>query len=91
MSDIRLKLPEIIAREKTLDRWAAGTEHHPKSEELFLFLSELDFNVYGDYFRWKAGGDGDNGETLMYQLDAFFEAKEPAAPNLTNPTEKGEE
>jgi hypothetical protein len=26
-----------------------------------------------DYFCWKTGGDGDNGETLMYQMDAFFE------------------
>jgi hypothetical protein len=22
---------------------------------------------------WKTGGDGDNGEELMYHLDAFFE------------------
>ena len=24
-------------------------------------------------FYWKQGGDGDNGEALMYELDAFFE------------------
>ena len=76
MSDIRLRLKEIVEAEKTKDRWGDGIDHHPKSEELFLFLSELDFTVYGDFFHWKSGGDGDNGETLMYQLDAFFEAKD---------------
>ena len=37
------------------------------------FLSEHDFLDYNDYFCWKVGGDGDNGESLMYQMDAFFE------------------
>lgn len=34
---------------------------------------EHDFNDYDDHFCWKKGGDGDNWETLMYQMDAFFE------------------
>jgi hypothetical protein len=29
-----------------------------------------------DYFGWKCGGDGDNGETLMYELDILFEERE---------------
>lgn len=57
-----------------LDRWAIGIPHHPKSEELMAFLQEIDYEVYDDHFCWKVGGDGDNGESLMYQLDAFFEA-----------------
>jgi hypothetical protein len=32
-----------------------------------------DFKDYDDSFQWNIGGDGDNGETLSYQLDAFFE------------------
>lgn len=56
-----------------LNRWENGIEHHPKSKRLMLFLSEHDFNDYGDHFCWKFGGDGDNGEALMYQMDAFFE------------------
>lgn len=56
-----------------IDRWSEGVEHHPMSERLVRFLAEHDYNDYLDYFRFKVGGDGDNGETLMYQMDAFFE------------------
>jgi len=56
-----------------IDRWGEGVEHHPKSIRLIAFLIEHDFEDYCDYFCWKSGGDGDNGETLMYQMDAFFE------------------
>ena len=54
-------------------RWENGTPHHPMSERLARFLGEHDYTDYGDYFCWKFGGDGDNGETLMYEMDAFFE------------------
>ena len=56
-----------------INRWEEGVPHHPNSERILEFLKEHDFNDYGDYFCWKTGGDGDNGESLMYQLDAFFE------------------
>lgn len=56
-----------------INRWEEGVEHHPMSERIIEFLEEHDLNDYGDYFCWKSGGDGDNGEALMYQLDAFFE------------------
>jgi hypothetical protein len=59
-----------------LNRWEDGIDHHPMSERLMSFLKEHDFNDYGDYFCWKTGGDGDNGEILMYQMDAFFEMLE---------------
>jgi hypothetical protein len=54
-------------------RWSKGVDHHPMSERLMRFLCDHDFVDYDDYFCWKMGGDGDNGETLMYQMDAFFE------------------
>ena len=54
-------------------RWEEGIDHHPMSEKLVAFLSEHDFYDYSDCFQWKYGGDGDNGETLMYEMDAFFE------------------
>jgi hypothetical protein len=58
----------------TLDkRWKNGKEHHPMSQRIMDFLEEYDFNQNGDRFCWKIGGDGDNGEDLMYELDAFFE------------------
>jgi predicted GIY-YIG superfamily endonuclease len=56
-----------------LKRWEEGIDHHPMSERLMRFLEKHDFNDYGDHFCWKVGGDGDNGETLMYEMDAFFE------------------
>ena len=56
-----------------IDRWEDGVEHHPMSMRLMEFLSKHDFNDHNDYFCWKSGGDGDNGEQLMYEMDAFFE------------------
>lgn len=55
------------------DRWGEGIDHHPMSLRLMKFLKEHDMKDYGMYFDWSTGGDGDNGETLMYQMDAFFE------------------
>jgi hypothetical protein len=55
------------------DRWEQGIDHHPMSKRLMKFLEEHDLKDYGDYFCWKVGGDGDNGEILMYEMDAFFE------------------
>lgn len=62
-----------------IDRWSEGREHHPMSKRLASFLAEHDFKDYGDYFGWKIGGDGDNGETLMFEMDAFFEMLDRAA------------
>lgn len=50
-----------------------ATKHNSKSVDIFRFLDTLDF-VLGDYFCFKSGGDGDNGEMLMSELDAYFEA-----------------
>lgn len=57
-------------------RWENGEEHHPKSVELFAALSEIDLKFGGDYFCWKSGGDGDNGEHLLYEMDIYFETLE---------------
>ena len=57
-------------------RWENGVEHHPKSIELFKRIAEIDFEHMDDHFNWKSGGDGDNGEALMYLLDIYFEEKE---------------
>ncbi len=54
-------------------RWENGTDHHPKSIVLFNALSMIDFDIGGDFFCWKKGGDGDNGEYLMYEMDIYFE------------------
>lgn len=54
-------------------RWEQGIPHHPKSKELFKAISNIDFKFCDDYFCWKSGGDGDNGEILMYELYIYFE------------------
>lgn len=55
-------------------RWEQGIPHHPKSEELFAALAKIDLDFGNDYFGWKSGGDGDNGEHFMYELDIYFES-----------------
>jgi len=57
-------------------RWENGANHHPKSEELMEALMNIDLKYNNDYFCWKKGGDGDNGELLMYQMDIYFECLE---------------
>ena len=68
------KKPRVPSNEP--DRWGQGIEHHPRSEELVRFVAENDFENYDDHFQWKVGGDGDNGESLMYEMDSFFEQEE---------------
>lgn len=54
-------------------RWQLGMSHHPKSIELYKSIEKLDWDFGGDYFGFKSGGDGDNGEHLMYLMDIHFE------------------
>lgn len=55
--------------------YGMAKEHHPKSEEIYRFISEIDFQ-HGDFFAFKSGGDGDNGEFLMDLLDCYFQSKQ---------------
>lgn len=57
-------------------RWEQGIDHHEKSEELYKKIADADWNYGNDYFCFKSGGDGDNGETLMYLLDIIFEQED---------------
>ena len=47
-------------------------KHLPETIQLFNFISKLDLEEADDYFGWKSGGDGDNGEVLMNELDEYF-------------------
>ena len=58
------------------ERYAAGTPHDPRSIELYREIAEIDFEEGGDVFCFKSGGDGDNGEHLMYLLDVYFAKKD---------------
>lgn len=57
-------------------RWEQGMNHHPESERIMKILMEADEKYGDDYFCWKKGGDGDNGETLMFTLDVYFEKRD---------------
>ena len=53
------------------ERWEQGIEHHPKS--LIIQKGLKDQDTHGI---WDWGGDGDNGEDLLYQLDVIFSQEE---------------
>ena len=52
-------------------RWEEGIPHHTKSKEVGDLIFELD--TYGAY---SFGGDGDNGEEILYYLDIYFEMED---------------
>ena len=54
------------------ERWEQGIPHDQRSEALARRLAKIDM-ANGDFFCWKFGGDGDNGEELLYLLDIYFE------------------
>lgn len=54
-------------------RWEKGIGHHPLSKKIYAAIAAIDFEHGGDHFCFKSGGDGDNGEHLMYLLDIFIE------------------
>ena len=67
----------------TKDRWSAGINHHPDSDILVRELADIDFEFFDDHFCWKVGGDGDNGEALMYELDLLMELRDFENENMT--------
>jgi hypothetical protein len=65
------KFPEIETN--ITKRWEQGMDHHPMAEKTARALDCIDWMFCGDFFHWKFGGDGDNGEFLLYELDIYFE------------------
>lgn len=57
-------------------RWETGMEHHPEADKIVRALAELDCKIGGDSLDISLGGDGDNGETMMYLLSIYFEARD---------------
>jgi hypothetical protein len=75
--EAKLREIKILGVETDINkRWAAGMDHHPQSRRLYEIISTMDHKYGGDYFEFKSGGDGDNGEHLMYLLDIYFEQQE---------------
>ncbi len=57
-------------------RWEEGIPHDPRSVEIFKHIAKVDFEECKDFFGFKSGGDGDNGEHLMFLLDDYFHQKD---------------
>ena len=51
-------------------RWEEGVDHEDESVFLVLYMRGADVDYTADI---RVGGDGDNGEDLMYLLDCLFE------------------
>jgi hypothetical protein len=56
-----------------LDRWSKGIDHDRRSEKIGRALGTIDYEIFDDSMDLKFGGAGDNGETLMYALDIYFD------------------
>ena len=72
--------PEVKLTISPDDRWDQGIEHDPRSEALYGFLAEYDWKFGDDSMGLRAGGDGDNGEALMYLLDEYYAALDSENP-----------
>ena len=57
-------------------RWEQGIDHHPEAKKIFEMIAEGDFYFTDDYFCWRSGGDGDNGEALMFGLSVILELRD---------------
>ncbi len=55
------------------ERWEQDIPHDPRSEKLVRMLADIDEEYNNDTFNFKFGGDGDNGEELLYLFDIYFE------------------
>jgi hypothetical protein len=66
-------------------RWEDGDDHDSRSEALYKFIADTDFKHCGDSFCFKSGGDGDNGETLMFILDCWFAQQHTSPPAQRKP------
>jgi hypothetical protein len=52
-------------------RWEEGVPHDPRAVDLAKHLARID-DANDCQFDFRFGGDGDNGEVLMYLLDVYF-------------------
>lgn len=53
-------------------RWENGIPHRGQAVKLFMQITNVDYDNH-DYFKWRLGGDGDNGEELMFILDILYD------------------
>lgn len=62
-------------------RWEQGIDHHPEAKKLAKEIAAIDWMFGDDGFGFKFGGDGDNGDELIYLLNILFDLKDAEARN----------
>jgi len=67
MTELSKELHEMTPEE----RWEEGIEHNPESLDIRKFFEDND-----PHGLWEFGGNGDNGEDMLYLLDCYFAKKE---------------
>lgn len=55
------------------ERWEKGIPHKPEVGKLVHLISKMDWDMNSGALDIKMGGDGDNGEDLMYILDELID------------------
>jgi len=68
-----MTIPKRKALLSVGERWKRGVHHDHRSIAVYKSIAKIDFEQCSDSFCFKDGGDGDNGETLMYLLDVHFQ------------------
>jgi|APSaa5957512535_1039671.scaffolds.fasta_scaffold471159_2 hypothetical protein len=54
-------------------RWEAGAPHHPDAIRILQAMARLD---YHDELDLRFGGDGDNGENLLYLMSEVLDRED---------------
>jgi hypothetical protein len=72
-NELEKKLLSLNIETDITKRWENGIEHHPKSVQLAKEIATIDWLYGNDSLCFKFGGDGDNGEHLIYLLDILFD------------------
>ena len=73
VEDILKKIEKKVkAHGPVKDKWSLGESHHPLSELLVRTMAIIGWDKFS-HFDIRCGGDGDEGETMMFILDSYFE------------------
>lgn len=73
MTKKKNRITETKKKNRITERWENGVDHDNRSIEIYEAISKIDYEECSDSFQFTCGGDGDNGETLMFLLDCYFE------------------
>jgi hypothetical protein len=68
------RAPRRCAPTTVEQRWEQGLPHNKHSTALARKLADIDNRLGNGQLDLKFGGDGDNGEHLLYLLDIYFES-----------------